>query len=157
MEALSAVRDWAQENALAGFLIGAIPGWRANATRRSSGQRAALFEPKGRPNPAITPNDNRNSLLFRDSTLLPRNISLLIGVGNYLRSGCGAALSGSRSRLRAAEIADFPVKFPVSRVSVWRPVRSALRRQPGIGIRSGDCRSRSLEGTRRDRLENRTD
>ena len=29
------------------------------------------------------------------------------------------------------KIAIFPVKFPVSREFAWRPVRSALRRQPG--------------------------
>ena len=32
--------------------------------------------------------------------------------------------------LRAAKIASFPVKFPVSREFAWRQVRSALRRQP---------------------------
>src|SRR5258707_7098578 len=32
---------------------------------------------------------------------------------------------------QSPKIAIFPVKFPVSREFVWRPVRSALRRQPG--------------------------
>src|SRR5258706_8680889 len=65
-----------------------------------------------------------NSLFFG-------NISLLICVGNCSRSGCNAAVSCSKLLPKAPEIAKFPVKFPDTRESGWRRVRSALRRQPG--------------------------
>jgi hypothetical protein len=44
--------------------------------------------------------------------------------------------------LRAAKIASFPVKFPVSRESPRRQVRSALRHQPALKLLSSLCKQR---------------
>src|SRR5258705_5089377 len=71
-----------------------------------------------------------NSLLSPSNSLFFGNISLLICVGNCSRSGCNAAVSCSKLLPKALEIAKFPVKFPDTRESGWRRVRSALRRQP---------------------------
>jgi len=50
------------------------------------------------------------------------------------RELCEKSLRAAGSRYEigswSPEIAKFPVKFPVSREFAWRPVRSALRRQP---------------------------
>ena len=69
---------------------------------------------------------------MQKNSLFVEKISLLVRVGNYAKSRCGAA--GSRYEIGSwsPEIAKFPVKFPVSREFAWRPVRSALRRQPKI-------------------------
>ena len=55
---------------------------------------------------------------------------------NCARSGCGAAVSCYESGLGNPEIAEFPVRFPVSREFAWRRVRSALRRQRGSLVRT---------------------
>ena len=71
------------------------------------------------------------SLFLPEISLFFTIFSLLICVGNCSRSGCSAAVSWYCIVSLSPRIAKFPVKFPVSREFVWRPVRSALRRQPG--------------------------
>src|SRR5258705_10324740 len=73
----------------------------------------------------------QNSLLPAKNSLFFKIFSLLICVGNFTRSRCGAAVSCYEIGPGSLEIAKFPVKFPVSREFAWRPARSALRRQPG--------------------------
>src|SRR5258708_26520711 len=72
-----------------------------------------------------------NSLLRRKNSLFLGLFSLFIRVGKCSRSDCGTAVSGSEIVSRTPKIANFPVKFPVSREFAWRRVRSALHRQPG--------------------------
>jgi hypothetical protein len=50
----------------------------------------------------------------------------------FAEKSCGKAVSCSNIVALRPEIVIFPVKFPVCREFGWRPVRSALRRQPGI-------------------------
>ena len=72
----------------------------------------------------------RNSLMFTKNSQILKIFSLIICIGN-----CRKWLPRSGflllNRLHAAKIAKFPVKFPDTRELAWRPVRSALRRQPG--------------------------
>src|SRR5258707_991613 len=72
-----------------------------------------------------------NSLFLRNNSLILKIFSLLICVGNCARSRCRRAVSCYGIPPQTPKIAIFPVKFPVSREFAWRPVRSALRRQPG--------------------------
>ena len=62
------------------------------------------------------------ALTVRDPSLIPAKnslfleiFSLLVCVGNYARSDCGAAVSCNEIGLGSPEIAKFPVNFPVSR------------------------------------------
>jgi hypothetical protein len=81
-----------------------------------------------------------NSLLLRSrdeipcflnkNTLFRTKLSLLACSGNYASHRCGTAVSDPGINSGSLEIMDFPAKFPVSREIPWRPVRSALRRQP---------------------------
>ena len=71
-----------------------------------------------------------NTLLSRRNSLILEIFSLLICLGNCSGKCCSAAVSCSGIGWRSPEIANFPVKFPVSREFAWRRVRSALRRQP---------------------------
>ena len=48
----------------------------------------------------------------------------------FAEKSCGKAVSCSNIVALRPEIVIFPVKFPVCREFGWRPVRSALRRQP---------------------------
>src|SRR5471030_2024449 len=72
----------------------------------------------------------RNSLFPLENSLFLEIFSLLSRIGNCPKSHCVAANSCSEIVFRSHGIADFPVKFPVSREFAWRRVRSALRRQP---------------------------
>jgi hypothetical protein len=72
-----------------------------------------------------------DSLLLMFVSLFPQKFSQLICIGNCAKSRCAAAVFCSRFRFYGAKIAQFPVKFPVSREFGWRRVRSTLRRQPG--------------------------
>ena len=56
-----------------------------------------------------------NSLIPAKNSLFLVIFSLLICVGNYAKSDCGAAVSCYEIDLRSPEIAKFPVIFPVSR------------------------------------------
>ena len=90
---------------------------------------------QGRP-PAGTQKFTRtflacHSLIPFENSLFPKIFSLIICVGNFTRSRCGAAVSCYEIGPGSLEIAKFPVKFPDTRESGWRRVRSALRRQPG--------------------------
>src|ERR1700694_4761145 len=71
-----------------------------------------------------------NSLIPANNYLLFEIFSLLICVGNCAKSRCGTAVSCYEIVSWGLEIAEFPVKFPVSREFAWRRVRSPLRRQP---------------------------
>jgi hypothetical protein len=73
-----------------------------------------------------------NSLIPANDYLFFEIFSLLICVGNCAKSRCGTAVYCFEIVSSGPEIAEFPVKFPVSREFAWRPVRSPLRRQPGI-------------------------
>ena len=55
------------------------------------------------------------SLFLPEISLLPKIISLLIFVGNLLRSGCGTGAFASEIASKSLEIAKFPVNFPVTR------------------------------------------
>jgi hypothetical protein len=66
------------------------------------------------------------------SSLFSKIFSLLSFVGNWPRNRCSTAVSCSEIRFSGPEVAKFPVKFPDSREFLWRRVRSALRRQPGV-------------------------
>jgi mono/diheme cytochrome c family protein len=68
---------------------------------------------------------DRNSLFFEI-------FSLLICLGNCLRSRCVTAASCYEISSHIPKIAKFPVKFPVSREIAWRRVRIPLRRQPAM-------------------------
>jgi hypothetical protein len=57
----------------------------------------------------------RNSLIPAKNSLFLEIFSLLVCVGNYARSDCGAAVSCNEIGLGSPEIAKFPVLFPVSR------------------------------------------
>jgi hypothetical protein len=72
-----------------------------------------------------------NSLLLPDNSLFFELLSLLVYVGNYAKSRCGSAVRVLKLPLGGLRIVNFPVKFPVTREFLRRPVRSALRRQPG--------------------------
>src|ERR1700733_1937443 len=72
-----------------------------------------------------------NSLIPAKNSLFLEIFSLLICVGNWAKSDCSAAVSCYKIGLESPEIAKLPVKFPDNREFAWRPVRSALRRQPG--------------------------
>jgi hypothetical protein len=78
----------------------------------------------------------RNSLIPFKNSLFLKIFSLLICVGNFTRSRCGAAVSCYEIGPGSLEIAKFPVKFPVSREFARRRVRSALRRQGGSLVRT---------------------
>jgi hypothetical protein len=78
----------------------------------------------------LTPMIRFDSLLRLINSLFVRIVSLLICVGNCARSACSTEVSYSEIDPHRPKTAEFPVKFPVSRESVWRPARSALRRQP---------------------------
>ena len=52
---------------------------------------------------------------YRSKIPCSSNISLLVCVGNYAKSDCGAAVSCNKIGLGSPEIAEFPVLFPVSR------------------------------------------
>jgi hypothetical protein len=73
-----------------------------------------------------------NSLIPANDYPVLRNIFPV----NLRRELCEKSLRRSgfllRNRLLGPEIAEFPVKFPVSREFAWRQARSTLRRQPGI-------------------------
>jgi hypothetical protein len=56
-----------------------------------------------------------NSLIPAKNSLFLEIFSLLICVGNYAKSDCGAAVSCYKIGPGGPEIAKFPVKFPVSR------------------------------------------
>jgi hypothetical protein len=56
-----------------------------------------------------------NSLIPAKNSLFLEIFSLLICVGNYAKSDCGAAVSCYEIGPGSPEIAKFPVKFPVSR------------------------------------------
>jgi hypothetical protein len=56
-----------------------------------------------------------NSLIPAKKSLFLVIFSLLICVGNYAKSDCGAAVSCYEIDLGTPEIAEFPVIFPVSR------------------------------------------
>src|SRR6266446_1335209 len=71
-----------------------------------------------------------NSLLLPDNSLFFELVSLLAYVGNCPKSRCGSAASCSETASCGLRIVNFPVKFPVTREFLRRPVRSALRRQP---------------------------
>ena len=89
---------------------------------------------------AMLPPDDvcrRNSLLPEKDSLFPKILSLLICVGNCSRSGCSTAVSRIEFGSQSPRIAKFPVKFPVSREFAWRRVRTALRRQPGSSVSTG--------------------
>src|SRR5271169_6315984 len=70
------------------------------------------------------------SLLLLKNSLLFEIFSLLIFIGNCLKSGCSTVGSCSEIRSQRPETAKFPLKFPVSREFAWRLVRIPLRRQP---------------------------
>ena len=74
--------------------------------------------------------NSRNSLIPANNYLFFEIFSLLICVRNCAKSRCGTAVSCFEIVPQGPEIAEFPVKFPVSREFAWRPVRSPLRRQP---------------------------
>jgi hypothetical protein len=57
-------------------------------------------------------------------------------LGNCARSHGSAAVSSHGAAPRRLKIAEFPVKFPVSREFARRRVRSALRRQGGSLVRA---------------------
>jgi hypothetical protein len=63
-------------------------------------------------------------------SLFSKIFSLISFAGNWVRNGCSTAVSCSETRSSGSEIGKIPDKFPVSRESAWRRVRSALRRQP---------------------------
>jgi hypothetical protein len=56
-----------------------------------------------------------NSLIPAKNSLFFEIFSLLICVGNFTKSRCGAAVSCYEIGPGSPEIAKFPVKFPVSR------------------------------------------
>jgi hypothetical protein len=73
----------------------------------------------------------QDSLMPPILSLLCEIISLLILIGNSKKIRCGAAVSRDKTGSQGSKMANFPVKFPVSREFARRRVRSALRRQPG--------------------------
>jgi hypothetical protein len=79
-----------------------------------------------------SPQDDLWSLIANLKSLIVQINSLLVWLGNSLRSRCSTALSDRDFSYQSPRFVKFPVKFPVSREFVGRPVRSALRRQPGI-------------------------
>ena len=88
-----------------------------------------------------------NSLIPANDYPVLRNIFPV----NLRRELCEKSLRRSgfllRNRLLGPEIAEFPVKFPVSREFAWRPVRSALRRQP-TSLALGDRAANTLRKAR---------
>ena len=78
------------------------------------------------------PDLSRNSLLSAWNSLLVEKISLIVRLGNFLESPCGAAVSCFEIVALGPEIVIFPVKFPVCREFRRRRVRCALRRQPAF-------------------------
>ena len=77
-------------------------------------------------------------------SLLPKIISLLIFVGNLLRSGCGTGAFCSEIASKSPEIAKFPVNFPVSRklqaetgsyLTAHTTIQSYETANPGAGSR----------------------
>ena len=92
------------------------------------------------PSDVETSKPRLNSLFLRNNSLILKIFSPLICVGNCARSRCRRAVSCYGIPPETPKIAIFPVKFPVSREFAWRPVRSALRRQPPTKDRAlGDC------------------
>jgi hypothetical protein len=73
---------------------------------------------------------SKNSLLRPTNSLFLKIFSLLVRLGNCSRSGCGTGASCVEISPKRPKIAEFPVKFPVSREFGWRLVRIPLRRQP---------------------------
>jgi hypothetical protein len=70
--------------------------------------------------------------VIRRNSLFLEIFSLLIFLGNCVRSGCSTAFSCYEIGSESPKIENFPVKIPVSREIAWRPVRIPLRRQPEI-------------------------
>ena len=75
--------------------------------------------------------DHFDSLLRFRNSLFVRIVSLLVCVGNCRRSACSTEVSCSETDPHRPKTAKFPVKFPVTRETAWRQVRSELRRQGG--------------------------
>jgi hypothetical protein len=93
-----------------------------------------MNKPKASPaegKAAIETKTTVNSLFSQIDSLFLEVFSLLTCVGNCSRSACSIETHYAETGSRSPKIAKFPVKFPVSREFAWRPVRSALRRQPG--------------------------
>jgi hypothetical protein len=61
----------------------------------------------------------------------PRNIFPVNFLREFVKSRCSTAAFRYEIGSQSSRIAKFPAKFPVSRESAWRRVRSALRCQPG--------------------------
>ena len=116
--------------------LAAFPGFPATPRR---GSKAGLCPSREQPPVEFSCHGQKWSLRFLsckslipfENSLFFKIFSLLICVGNCFRSGCSAAVSCTKSCSRSPKIANFPVKFPVSREFAWRRVRSALRRQGG--------------------------
>jgi hypothetical protein len=62
----------------------------------------------------------------------PRNIFPVNFLREFVKSRCSTAAFRYEIGSQSSRIAKFPAKFPVSRESAWRRVRSALRCQPKI-------------------------
>jgi hypothetical protein len=77
-----------------------------------------------------------NSLIESVFSLFFEKFSLLICLGNLAKSHCSGVVSSYDISSGSLKIAEFPVKFPVSREFAWRRVRSALRRQGGSLVRT---------------------
>jgi hypothetical protein len=84
--------------------------------------------------------DHFDSLLRFRNSLFVRIVSLLVCVGNCRRSACSTEVSCSETDPHRPKTAKFPVKFPVTRETAWRQVRSALRRQGGSLVRTATFR-----------------
>jgi hypothetical protein len=97
------------------------------------------------------PDLSRNSLLSVWNSLLVEKISLIVCLGNFLESPCGAAVSCFEIVALGPEIVIFPVKFPVCREFRRRRVRCAPRRQPGSHS-TGDSGPLNLRNARQPEL-----
>ena len=84
--------------------------------------------------------DHFDSLLRFRNSLFVRIVSLVVCVGNCRRSACSTEVSCSETDPHRPKTAKFPVKFPVTRETAWRQVRSALRRQGGSLVRTATFR-----------------
>jgi hypothetical protein len=78
----------------------------------------------------IAPNGTKIPCYSLKKSLFLEIFSLLIFIGNCVRSHCSTAASCFEIVSQSPKNAKFPVKFPVSREFTRRQVRSALRRQP---------------------------
>jgi len=72
-----------------------------------------------------------DSLFHREISPDPQNIFPVSLRRELCEKSCGTVISCFEIVSLGPEIAEFPVKFPVSREFPWRRVRSPLRRQGG--------------------------